>query len=352
VGGAGAVRFRAARRLPAAALTGAAVLRHRNEYPAEGTLPAFNGATAWLNSPPLTPEDLAGRVVLASFGTYTCINWIRSLPYVRAWADKYAGQGLVVIGIQTPEFEVEGELDNVDRAITEMDVRYPVVVDNAYAIWQAFDNHYWPALYFVDHQGQIRHHHFGEGEYEESEMVLQMLLRTAGADVDQGLVDIDPEGVESAADWASLGSAENYVGYGRASGFASPGGAVPDLRHVYSVPGRLRRNQWALVGDWRIGSVPARLNEPGGSISYQFHARDLHLVMGPPVHHGPVRFRVRLNGAPAGPAHGVDVDQGGNGSADYQRMYQLIRQPGPIDDRVLQIEFLDPGVEAFVFTFG
>jgi hypothetical protein len=328
------------------------VLRHRNEYAVEGTLPAFDGATAWLNSQPLTPEDLAGRVVLASFGTYTCINWIRSLPYVRAWAHKYAEKGVVVIGIQTPEFEFEGDLGNVERAIKEFDVRYPIVVDNDYAIWEAFDNHYWPALYFVDAEGEIRHHHFGEGEYEESEMVLQMLLRDAGADVDQGLVDIEPVGVEAAADWASLGSPENYVGYGRASGFASPGGAVLDERHVYSVPAQLRRNQWALSGDWQIGSVPARLDEPGGSVSYQFQARDLHLVMGPPAHQGPVRFRVRLNGEPPGPAHGVDIDENGNGTADYQRMYQLIRQPRPIEDRVFQIEFLDPGVEVFVFTFG
>jgi hypothetical protein len=270
------------------------MLRHRNEYPVEGTLPALDGATAWLNSPPLNPKDLAGRVVLASFGTYTCINWLRSLPYVRAWADKYADKGLAVIGIQTPEFEFEGELDNVERAIKEMDVRYPIAVDNDYAIWQAFDNHYWPALYFVDDQGQIRHHHFGEGEYEESEMVLQMLLRAAGADVEQGLVDIVPDGYEKQADWYSLGSGENYLGYGRANGFASPEGARLDENHVYSVPAQLRRNQWALKGDWRIGSVPALLNEAGGSLSYQFHARDLHLVMGPPLGRPPVRFRVRL----------------------------------------------------------
>jgi hypothetical protein len=328
------------------------MLRHRNDFPVEGTLPTFDGATAWLNSGPLTPDDLAGRVVLASFGTYTCINWLRSLPYVRAWADKYADKALVVIGIQTPEFEFEGELDNVERAIKEMDVRYPVVVDNDYAVWQAFDNHYWPALYFVDAQGRIRHHHYGEGEYEESEMVLQMLLRETGVDVDQGLVAIEPEGAEAAADWASLGSAENYVGYGRAAGFASTGGAVLDERHVYTRPAELRRNQWALSGDWRVGLVPALLNEPGGAISYQFHARDLHLVMGPPVAHAPVRFRVTLDGEAPGAAHGIDVDGDGNGTADYQRMYQLVRQPGPIEDRVFQIEFLDPGVEAFVFTFG
>ncbi|HEY6427189.1 MAG TPA: redoxin domain-containing protein [Acidimicrobiales bacterium] len=328
------------------------MLRHRNEFPVEGTLPTFDGATAWLNSARLASEDLAGRVVLASFGTYTCINWIRSLPYVRAWADQYADKGLVVVGIQTPEFEFEGDLDNVKRAIQEMDVRYPVVVDNDYAVWQAFDNNYWPALYFVDAQGHIRHHHFGEGEYEESEMVLQTLLREAGADVDQGLVGIEPEGVEAAADWARLGSAERYVGYGRAAGFASPGGAVLDKNHVYSTPAELQHNQWALSGDWRIGSVSALLDEPGGSISYQFHARDLHLVMGPPAASSDVRFRVRLNGEPPGAAQGVDVDESGNGTADYQRMYQLIRQPSPIVDRLFEIEFLDAGVEAFVFTFG
>jgi hypothetical protein len=216
------------------------MLRHRNEFPVEGTLPGFDGAVAWLNSAPLTPERLRGRVVLASFGTYTCINWIRSLPYVRAWADKYAENGLVVVGIQTPEFEFEGELDNVKRAIKAMDMRYPVAVDNDYAVWQAFDNHYWPALYFVDAEGQIRHHHFGEGEYEESEMVLQMLLHEAGLEVEPGLVGVEPTGVEAAADWADLGSAETYLGYGRAAGFASPGGTARGERHPYVLPAELR----------------------------------------------------------------------------------------------------------------
>jgi hypothetical protein len=330
----------------------ALMLRHRNEYPVEGTLPAFDGATAWLNSAPLTPANLTGRVVLASFGTYTCINWRRSLPYVRAWADKYADERLVVIGIQTPEFEFEGDLDNVERAIKEIDVRYPVVVDNDYAVWQAFDNHYWPALYFVDAEGQIRHHHFGEGEYEESEMVLQMLLRAAGVDVEQGLVQIEPEGAEAQADWYSLGSGETYLGYRQATGFASPGGVVFDEPHVYSAPAQLRRNEWALSGDWNIGDVPVLLGAPNGSISFQFHARDVHLVMGPAIHQAPVRFRVTLNGEPPGAAQGVDIGEDGNGTADYQRMYQLIRQPGPIDDRLFKIEFLDAGVEAFVFTFG
>ncbi len=328
------------------------MLRHRNEFPVEGVLPDFDGATVWLNSEPLTPDDLAGHVVLASFGTYTCINWIRSLPYVRAWADRYAAMGLVVIGIQTPEFEFEGDLGNVERAIKEMGIRYPVVVDNHYAVWQAFDNHYWPALYFVDASGQIRYHHFGEGDYEESEMVLQLLLREAGAEVEPGLVGIAPEGVEAAADSNSLGSAETYLGYRQAAGFASPGGVAPDERRVYSLPPELRPNQWALSGDWQVGGVPAQLNEAGGSISYRFHARDLHLVMGPPGHYGAVRFRVTLNGDPAGLAHGIDVDPDGNGTADYQRLYQLVRQPGPIGDQLFRIEFLDPVVEAFVFTFG
>jgi hypothetical protein len=291
-------------------------------------------------------------VVLVSFGTYTCINWIRSLPYVRAWADKYTGQGLTVVGVQTPEFEFEGDLDNVGRAIKEMDVRYPLVVDNDYAVWRGFDNHYWPALYFADAQGRIRHHHFGEGEYEESEMVLQTLLREADVDVDQGLVRLQPDGVEAAADWPSLGTPETYLGYERAVGFASPGGVVPDEVHVYTAPAELRRNHWAVAGDWAIGLVPVLLDEPGGSISYRFHARDVNLVMGPATGRPPVRFRVRLDGEPPGRARGVDVDDSGTGTADYQRMYQLIRQPAPIGDRLFQIEFLEAGVEAFVFTFG
>jgi hypothetical protein len=328
------------------------MLRHRNEFPVEGKLPAFDGAIAWLNGDQPTAADGSGRVVLVSFGTYTCINWIRSLPYVRAWADKYSRLGLVVIGVQTPEFDFEGDLDNVRRALKEMDVRYPVAVDNDFAVWRAFDNHYWPALYFADAQGRIRHHHFGEGEYEESEMVLQMLLRDAGAEVEQGLVTLEPVGVEAPADWARLGSPESYVGYERAVGFASPGGIVVDERHVYSAPEALRRNQWSLSGPWSIENVPVRLEEPGGSIAYRFHARDVHLVMGPPAGHTPVRFTVRLDGEAPGRAHGVDVDEDGDGIADYQRMYQLIRQPAASGDRLFQIEFLDSGVEAFVFTFG
>jgi hypothetical protein len=271
---------------------------------------------------------------------------------VRAWGDKYAGHGLVVVGVQTPEFAFEGDIGNVRRAIEAMDVRYAVAVDNDYAVWRAFDNRYWPALYFVDAEGRIRHHHFGEGEYEESEMVLQMLLREAGEDVEHGLVVLAPDGVEAPADWVSLGSPESYLGYERAVGFASPGGIVPDERHVYSAPTDLRRNQWALAGDWLVGLVPTRLNASGGSISYRFHARDVHLVMGPPIGQPPVSFRVRIDSAPPGSAHGVDVDESGVGTADYQRMYQLIRQPAPIEDRLFEIEFFDRGIETFVFTFG
>ena len=329
------------------------MLRHRNDLPVEGHLPGFHGATAWLNGEPLTDADLVGRVVLVNFGTYTCINWIRSLPYVRAWADKYASERLAVVGVQTPEFDFEGGFDNVRRALAEMDVRYPVAIDNDFAVWRAFENHYWPALYFIDAQGRIRHHRFGEGEYEESEMVLQTLLRDAGAEVEQGLVTIAPTGSEAPADWATLGSPESYVGYERSQGFASPGGIVPDERHLYSAPTEFGRNQWSLSGDWSIGAVPVRLNESGGSISYRFHARDVHLVMGPPpAADPPVRFRVRLDGGSPGSAHGGDTDENGNGVADYQRMYQLIRQPGTIGDRLFEIEFLDPGIEAFVFTFG
>jgi hypothetical protein len=328
------------------------VLRHRNEYPAERSLPAFDGATAWLNSEPVTASALHGRVVLVSFGTYTCINWIRTLPYVRAWADKYGGQRLAVIGVQTPEFEFEHDLTGVQVAIREMAVRYPVAVDNDYAIWQAFDNHYWPALYFVDARGQIRHHRFGEGEYEESERVLQMLLAEAGVDVDPALVRLEPQGVELPADWNNVRSPENYVGYERTEGFASPGGPIPDERHRYGAPSALRRNQWALSGDWRMGPVAILLVEPGGAIACDFHARDLHLVMRPAGLQTPVRFRVRIDGQPPGPAHGLDVDQDGNGAVTQQRLYQLVRQPGPIVDRRFEIEFLDAGIETYVFTFG
>jgi thiol-disulfide isomerase/thioredoxin len=315
--------------------------------------PSFDGATGWLNSKPLSLAGLRGNVVLAQFWTYTCINWLRTLPYVRAWAEKYAGQGLVVIGVHTPEFPVEHNLENVRRAATDLMVDYPIAIDSDYAIWEAFANQYWPALYLVDAQGHIRHQQFGEGGYEESERVLQRSLAEAGAHgVDDALVEVDARGVEAPADWDTLQSPESYLGYGRAQSFASTGRPVLEERHVYTVPERLRRNHWALSGDWTIEEQAVVLNEPNGRIADLFHARDLHLVMGPGARGAPVRFRVGLDGQPPGAAHGLDVDDQGNGTVSEPRLYQLIRQPAPIADRLFEIEFLDPGVEAFVFTFG
>jgi thiol-disulfide isomerase/thioredoxin len=323
------------------------------QLPREGHLPSLDGATAWLNSPPLTAQGLRGQTVLVQFWTYTCINWLRTLPYVRAWAGKYRDQGLVVIGVHTPEFPFERDLDNVRRAAQEMTVEYPVAVDNDYTIWNAFANHYWPALYFVDAEGIIRHHLFGEGDYETSESVIQQLLGESGAgNVPQDLVSVDGEGAEAAADWDNLGSGENYVGYERSENFASPGGAQIDERRIYSTPGRMRLNQWALSGDWTVAGQSTVLNEGNGHIAYRFHARDLHLVMGPTSPSPYPRFRVLIDGRPPGPAHGIDVDEEGNGTLDEQRLYQLIRQRGPITDRQFDIEFLDAGVEALAFTFG
>jgi thiol-disulfide isomerase/thioredoxin len=319
----------------------------------EGHLPALSGATAWLNSPPLTPEGLRGRPVVVQFWTYTCINWLRTLPYVRAWAARYRDQGLVVIGVHTPEFPFERDLDNVRWAVREMAIEHPVAVDSDFAIWDAFANHYWPALYLVDAQGVIRHHRFGEGDEARSERVLQQLLQESGADgVPHEAVPVDGAGVEAAADWASLQSAESYLGHERSEHFASPGGVRADERRGYSPPDRLRLDEWALAGTWTVHGQGAVLDEADGCLSYRFHARDLHLVMGPTSRGASPRFRVRLDGRPPGAAHGLDVDEQGHGRLDGQRLYQLIRQPAPITDRQFDIEFLDPGVEAFVFTFG
>jgi thiol-disulfide isomerase/thioredoxin len=316
-------------------------------------MPSLDSVTGWLNSQPLMAADLRGKVVLVDFWTYTCINWIRQLPYVRAWAEKYRDHGLLVIGVHTPEFAFEQNVDSVRRAATDMRVDYPVAIDSDYAIWRAFNNQYWPALYFVDAQGHIRHHHFGEGEYERSEMVIQQLLDEAGNDsTGDELVSVDGRGAEAGADWDNLKSPENYVGYERTANFASPGDAVLDERRVYDAPAQLRLNQWALSGDWTIERQATVLNEANGRIAYRFHARDLHLVMGPPVRGTSVRFRVLIDGEPPGAAHGIDVDEGGNGTATEQRLYQLIRQPKPITDRQFEIEFLDSGVEAYAFTFG
>jgi thiol-disulfide isomerase/thioredoxin len=321
--------------------------------PVEGELPSFGGATGWLNSPPLTASGLRGNVVLVNFWTYTCINWLRQLPYLRAWAERYAGQGLVVVGVHTPEFGVEHDADNVSRAVREMRIDYPVATDNDYAVWRAFDNHYWPALYFADAQGHIRHHHFGEGEYGQSEMVIQQLLAEAGsAGAGHDLVSVEALGAEAPADWDTLRSPENYTGYERTENFASPGGAAPGTPRVYAAPPELRLNHWALSGDWTMAEQAATLNQAGGQITYRFHARDLHLVMGPAAPGTALRFRVLIDGQPPGPAHGADADSQGHGTVRHPRLYQLIRQPGRITDRTFEITFPDPGARAYVFTFG
>jgi thiol-disulfide isomerase/thioredoxin len=321
--------------------------------PFEGELPSLGGATAWLNAPPLSAASLRGHVVLIDFWTYTCINWLRTLPYVRAWAEKYREHGVVVIGVHSPEFAFEHDLENVRRATKDMRVSYPIAIDNDYAIWDAFDNHYWPALYLVDAQGRIRAHHFGEGAYEQSEMMLQHVLAEAGiVGIDDELVSVDAQGVEAAADWDSLRSAENYLGSERTENFASPGDAVLDTPHVYAVPARFSLNAWALAGEWTVGEQTVALNAANGRIAYRFHARDLHLVMGPAARGRSVRFRVFIDGHAPGAAHGSDVDEQGNGTVADQRLYQLIRQPKPIADRLFEIAFLDTGVEAFAFTFG
>ena len=319
----------------------------------QAELTSLERANEWLNSLPLTPSALRGKVVLIDFWTYTCINWRRTLPYVRAWAEKYRDQGLVVIGVQAPEFSFEKNLNNVRWAVKDMRIDYPIAVDNDHAIWRAFENQYWPALYFIDSQGRVRHHHFGEGSYEQSEMIIQELLREAGVGgVSREPVKVDARGLDAAADWGSLKSPENYVGFERTENFASPGGAVLDKPRMYELPTRLRLNEWALSGDWTVKKETAVLNKPDGGIAYRFHARDLHLVMGPAAPGTSVRFRVLIDGQPPGADHGVDVDEQGNGTATEQRLYQLIRQPKPVADRQFEIEFLGPGVEVFAFTFG
>jgi thiol-disulfide isomerase/thioredoxin len=324
-----------------------------DDLPVEGMLPSLRGATQWLNSPPLTPADLRGKVVLFDFWTYTCINWLRESPYVRAWAAKYRDQGLVVIGVHTPEFEFEQNVDNVRRTASEMNIDYPIAIDNRYAVWTAFRNQAWPALYFVDAQGRIRHHHFGEGEYEQSERAIQQLLAEAGVGgIDRELVSVHADGVQAAADWASLKSPENYLGYERTANFASPDGGARNKPRVYAAPATLRANHWALSGDWTVKDQFTVLNEPRGRISYRFQARDVHLIMGPAVAGTTVRFRVLIDGQSPGAAHGLDVDAEGSGTVTEQRLYQLIRQSAPITERQIEIEFLDSGVELYSFTFG
>jgi cytochrome c biogenesis protein CcdA/thiol-disulfide isomerase/thioredoxin len=323
-----------------------------DDLPIEGALPPLTGAVEWLNSPPLTPEGLKGKVVLIDFWTYSCINCLRAIPYVRAWSEKYKGQGLVVIGVHAPEFAFEKSIRNVRAAVADLKIEYPVAIDNGYAIWRAFSNQYWPAHYFIDTQGRIRHHHFGEGDYAESERAIQQLLAEAGrTDISADLVAVNASGAEAAPDMNNVGSLETYVGYDRAENFISPGGAVQDARYVYAAA-TPRLNEWALSGDWTIGKEDAVLNEKGGSIVYRFHARDLHLVLGPGPDGKPVRFRVTIDGAAPDGSHGMDIDGDGQGVVTEQRLYQLIRQSGRIADRTFEIQFLDPGVQAYAFTFG
>jgi len=321
--------------------------------PIEGPFPSLGGATAWFNSAPLTPQGLRGKVVLVDFWTYTCINWQRTQPYVRAWAEKYKSHGLVVIGVHTPEFEFEKNADNIRAAMRTYRVEYPVAVDSGYAIWRAFENQYWPALYIVDAKGNIRHHHFGEGGYQRIEQIVQQLLREAGAsDIGSDFVSPDARGSEVEADWKNLRSPENYLGRDRTTGFVSAGKAVVGERRTDTASSDLELNQWSLAGDWIVRAGDIALGRSNGRIVYKFHARDLHLVMGPPAGKPPIRFRVLLDGQPPGAARGFDLDERGHGTATEQRLFQLIRQSGPIVDRVFEIEFLDPGVEAYAFTFG
>ena len=342
------------------AMAGSAMMRAADVKPAalpvEGTLPSLDGAVQWLNSPPLTAAGLRGKVVLVDFWTYSCINCLRTLPYTNAWARKYAPYGLVVIGVHAPEFAFERDIGNVKKAVHDLGIDYPVAIDNGYSIWRAFGNEYWPAHYFIDAQGRIRHHHFGEGEYAQSERAIQSLLAEAGhpeaLNVPLGLAGAPAKGALAAADAADVRSPETYVGYARAEDFSSPGGVVRDTAHRYDAPARPGLNDWGLGGTWQVGAERASLAAPSGRIVYRFHARDLHLVLGPGANGQPVRFRVTLDGAAPGAAHGADVDAQGYGTVTGQRLYQLVRQPGAIADRTFAIEFLDPGVDAYAFTFG
>ena len=317
----------------------------------EGQLPTLGGAVQWLNSPPLTSAGLRGKVVLVDFWTYTCVNWRRTLPYIRAWAEKYKSQGLVVIGVHTPEFSFERDPNNVREFTQEFGIEYPVAVDTRYGVWNSFNNQYWPALYLADAQGHIRYHQFGEGAYRETELAIQQLLEAAGhTDFDRNLVAINPQGAETAADWRELKSPETYVGYDLARGFASPAGTAADEAQTYIAPARLGLNEWALSGNWTVGKEAAVSNSSHGRVVFHFHGRDVNLVMAPPKDRS-LSFRVLIDGQPPGAWHGVDVDEQGNGTLDKPRMYQLIRAL-PVSDRQVEIEFTDSGAAVFDFTFG
>jgi thiol-disulfide isomerase/thioredoxin len=329
------------------------MMQHEIQLPVEGEMPSLESATGWINSKPISRDELRGKVVLVDIWTYTCINWLRTEPYVRAWAEKYKDKGLVVIGVHSPEFEFEKNIENVRQAARDLKVDYPIAVDSDHGIWTAFENRYWPAFYFVDAQGKIRHRQFGEGDYEKSERVIQKLLVEAGnSGVPADLVSVDGAGIEAAADWKSLGTPENYLGYQRTVNFASPGGTRRNEDSVYVLPAELTLNQWALDGNWTIGMSAVVLNKANGRIAYRFHARDLHVVMSPPISGRPVRFRISIDGKPPGDVRGLDTDAEGNGVVAEPRLYQLVRQSGKISDRQFEIEFLDPDVEVHAFTFG
>ncbi|MFK9006711.1 cytochrome c biogenesis protein DipZ [Pseudomonas pergaminensis] len=330
-----------------------AAANHSDTLPIEGALPPLEGAVQWLNSPPLTAEALKGKVVLVDFWTYSCINCLRTLPYVKAWAEKYRDQGLVVIGVHAPEFAFERDVSNVTKAMKDLGITYPVAIDNNYKIWRAFNNQYWPAHYFADAKGQIRYHHFGEGDYAESERVIQQLLREAGAkNVAGGLIEADAKGVQLAADTNEVQSPETYLGFQRAENFVTTGTLATNHVANYPAAGNLALNNWTLEGQWNVGGQQATLDQAGGRIVYRFHARDLHLVLGPGADGKPVRFNITVDGQAPGDAHGTDVAPDGSGTVTEQRLYQLVRQPGAVKDRTFTIEFLDPNVSAYAFTFG
>ena len=319
----------------------------------EGPMPELSGAVGWLNSPPLTTKSLRGKVVVIDFWTYSCINCLRALPYVEGWAAKYKDAGLVVIGVHTPEFAFEKERSNVEKAVRDLKITYPVAIDSDYKIWEAFNNQYWPAHYFIDGKGRIRAHHFGEGNYAESERVIQELLKENGAPaLAEGLLNVTGTGAEAPSDSKNVGSPETYVGYKRAGNFASAEPLAKDSRKSYSPQPRLSLNQWALGGSWKVGEESAVLESVPGKIVFRFHARDLHLVLGPTKNGKPIRFTVKLDGTAPGDDHGADTDATGAGTVQGNRLYQLIRQKGAVEDRTFEIDFLDPGVQAFAFTFG
>ena len=319
----------------------------------EGRLPSFEGAAGWLNTTPLDPVNLRGKVVLVEFWTYSCVNWLRVQPYVRAWAEKYRDHGLVVIGVHTPEFEFEKSLDNIRRATRSLRVDYPVAIDSDYRVWRAFGNQYWPALYFVDAKGNIRHHQFGEGGYEHSESVIQALLAETGATgFDPAPLVIDAAGVEAAADWDNVGSPETYVGVARRNNFVSTRSAGFEASQALTIPEQLSLNQWGLAGDWSIGQESATSHAADGRIAFRFRARDVNLVMGSASAGGTVRFRLRIDGDAPGRDAGLDICPAGNGLVAEPRLYQLVRQQRPIVDQLLEIQFLDPCADLFVFTFG